>query len=386
MDGSLIRWWKNLRKGGLMCLLCCLVASSQVQAQFIKMKEASSSDYGGVYSPEIEDAILASMMDNGFSFQEWSSSFRMSVQGTNRPMLGSYHLRANRIFFQPRFLPDPQLIYDLYFNEAALAELLATKSSNPLPVRDTVRFRASITAMTSLTGVYPNSSTLPSNALRIYLYFSQPMGFSNPYEFITLLDGNEEAIDNAFVEVPKGLWNKERTRLTLLFHPGRVKQEVGPNRAEGAVLRTGERYTLSIDKRWPDANGSTLAEAFAFTFEVVAGQRAKLTTQDWILEGTCLDACTISVTTSQWLDREVLTRFTSIVDSSGEEVDFKISAEGVGKYDFKSEAFQKGETYSISMDPRTEDICGNTFLNAFDYEIGQRVVQGEAITMSVRIP
>ena len=44
---------------------------------------------------------------------------------------------------------------------------------------------------------------------------------------------------------------RRRHRLTLLFHPGRVKRGVGPNEALGPPLRSGETFRLVVDAVHP---------------------------------------------------------------------------------------------------------------------------------------
>ena len=68
-----------------------------------------------------------------------------------------------------------------------------------------------------------------------------------------------------FVELEQELWNRDQTRLTLLFDPGRIKRGVKPNVDMGPVLLEGHRYTLVIDRDLKDANGAPLAKRLSVT-------------------------------------------------------------------------------------------------------------------------
>ncbi|MEO1087123.1 MAG: hypothetical protein AAFY88_23045, partial [Acidobacteriota bacterium] len=55
---------------------------------------------------------------------------------------------------------------------------------------------------------------------------------------------------------------RDRTRLTLFVHPGRVKRGVGPNQALGPVFEAGGRYRLRVEASAKDAAGRPLGDAF----------------------------------------------------------------------------------------------------------------------------
>lgn len=64
--------------------------------------------------------------------------------------------------------------------------------------------------------ILPLTDTVPQNMLRFYLYFSQPMSIDDPYKYLSLLHSDGREVHDAFVEFSQGLWDKDRTRLTVL--------------------------------------------------------------------------------------------------------------------------------------------------------------------------
>lgn len=71
--------------------------------------------------------------------------------------------------------------------------------------------------------VYPSSNILPENLLRFYIYFSEPMMTSDSLESVYLADSNGKKLKGVFFKNRFDLWSSDKTRLTLLFDPGRVK-------------------------------------------------------------------------------------------------------------------------------------------------------------------
>ncbi|MEO8429027.1 MAG: hypothetical protein ABI651_18200 [Verrucomicrobiota bacterium] len=93
--------------------------------------------------------------------------------------------------------------------------------------------------------VYPSGSTVPENLLRIELRFSIPIEPPLRVENLELIDANGAEIKEPFLDLL--LSSPDDKRVTILFHPGRVKTAVGPNLALGRALHAGETVTLVID-------------------------------------------------------------------------------------------------------------------------------------------
>jgi hypothetical protein len=106
---------------------------------------------------------------------------------------------------------------------------------------------ASLPPLATVAAVYPGASILPANRLRIYIQFSAPMGHGGA-EHVRILDEQGRALDDPFLPLDTELWSPDRTRITLLFDPGRVKRGILPNVQMGRPLKPGRRYTLIVDR------------------------------------------------------------------------------------------------------------------------------------------
>jgi len=96
-----------------------------------------------------------------------------------------------------------------------------------------------------VVAIYPSTDVLPQNHLRFYVDFSERMPSPRDlFAHLSLVDETTgETVEGAFAETP--IWNRARTRLTVLLHPGRQKTDVGFG---GKVLEVGHAYTLRIDE------------------------------------------------------------------------------------------------------------------------------------------
>ena len=211
--------------GKCVLLVVFLLTSWQIQAQYQIVAETSKISTSFGQFVVIGDFHKKWHQKKELSF--FQSIMPIYVKGSSVPLLGKYLLSSDSLIFTPRFSPDPTITYVVNFR---------VKKSAPLITSEFV-FPDKSTA-TALLNVSPAHS-LPANALRVYLNFDQPMGLQNPFDFIQLTSEDGKVIKDAFVEYKQGLWNHNRTRLTLLFHPGRIKQGVALNRILGPVFQSG---------------------------------------------------------------------------------------------------------------------------------------------------
>ena len=373
----------QILKGGFICLLSFLsVHWVNAQNQITADIDPNSKNFGQVFSPELTSEVLDQLKSSSFTFDEWSSFFSVRVSADARPTFGSYRVQDNQIVFTPRFLPDPNIQYLMTFSYESLNELIETNTSNSA-VSTKIQFNTLNSQATHVIGLTPGKGSIPENLLRVYLRFSGPMGFDNPYSYLKLLDEEKKIIKDAFVELPEGLWNEDRTRLTILFHPGRVKRGVGPNMKQGAIFQEGKSYTLQISNEWPDANGNNLTESFEKS--IVAGKavRSKMKIEDWRIDTLCNEFCRIVIHPDHLVDTEMVLRYFELKDSDSQTIPIEVIPKPDGSIELKSSLILPNENYRLFIDPRLEDVCGNTFLNSFDYESGTRKIEGEKIVLGI---
>ena len=122
--------------------------------------------------------------------------------------------------------------------------------------------------------MHPSADVVPENLLRVYIEFSAPMGNGVGVDFVKLVDlsgedGAAERVEpGAFLPVEANFWSPDHTRYTLFFDPGRVKDDILPNRTSGRPLRAGRKYAIDVAASWTDANGQPLEAGHRHTFRV----------------------------------------------------------------------------------------------------------------------
>ncbi len=351
-------------KGGVLCLLCFFLSTRIAVGQTISFDdEIDSPTYGEIFIQKLDSSFPDLSMLSQIGEKEWASFFKVFVQGSSRPMLGTYSVQNSRIRFKPRFLPDPDIPYVVTFSPRMLNELVPEFPIDQDLV-EVIRFKKNNDALNEVSHVFPASDILPANVLRFYIHFLNPTDFQNPFKYIHIENENGEIISEPFVEMEEGLWSADRKRLTVLIHPGRIKRNVGPNMTIGEVFEVGKSYKLVVSQGWG------LKAKYTKSFRIMEAVRAKIDIGKWRLtkprSGT-LQA--LVVETNRLLDKALSERMISIQDVDGDVIDGKFEYSSLrSRLRFTPGKPWKSALFYVYVDPRLEDVCGNTPQSAFDIE------------------
>jgi len=186
--------------------------------------------------------------------------------------------------------------------------------------------------------------------------------------------------------VGQELWNRDNTRLTLIFDPGRIKRGVKPNMDLGPVLEEGKRYTLIIDREFKDINGRLLAEPFRHEFAAGADERRAVDTALWRLSqpkaGT-RDPLVLRF--DRPMDYALLNDVFQIPGVSG------VATIGPGETEWRFQPTQPwtpGE-HHVTVDMALEDLAGNRIGRPFDVDTmtnpTERITK-QSTSLTFRIP
>ena len=209
----------------------------------------STSGTGQAYVEVVglSDSTLDRLADARYSAPEWSSLLRVSVDDASPPVVGRYEVIAQALRFTPLFPFDGGRSYQVRFDQArvdgeAAAHVATLTATVGLPASTAV-------PSTVVAHVYPTGDVLPENQLRMYIEFSAPMGRRSGIEHVALLDERGKQVEGPFLPLDYEFWNADRTRFTLFFDPGRVKEGILPNKQMGPALEAGRTYTLLVRSR-----------------------------------------------------------------------------------------------------------------------------------------
>lgn len=304
----------------------------------------------------------------------WASIFTVSTGPDLPPLFGTYSMERGSLTFHPRYPLASGVTYYAVFHPPESAPVQAT-FRGPEPVA---------APEARVTAIYPSSPVLPANQLKMYIVFSAPMQSSDFWPSIHLTDEDGKPAYLPFVG--QELWNRDYTRLTLIFDPGRIKRGVKPNVDLGPVLVEGKRYTLIVDREFKDAHGKLLAEPFRHEFAVGADERRAVDTALWKLSqpkaGT-RDPLVIRF--DRPFDGALLSDAFQIPGVSG------VATIGSGETEWRFQPTQpwtRGE-HRVVVDMALEDLAGNRIGRAFDVDTmtnpAERITK-QSTSLTFRIP
>lgn len=277
------------------------------------------------------------------------------------PMAGRYEVGPDAVTFVPRYPLVPGLCY-----------VLVVHAVEGEPQRLAFRLPAARTEPTTeVVAIYPSGDRLVRNQLKLYLQFSAPMSEGQAVRHVRLERADSgEPIEDSFVPDPE-LWDRERRRLTLLFDPGRLKRGLRPQLEAGYPLQEGVAVRVVVDDGFRDAEGNPLREPLERRYEVGGDLRARVNPRDW--ECRLPDAGTaepLRVRFDRPLDHALLQHALEVIDDAGRPVRGR-SEVGPAEcsWTFTPAAPWPPGEYRLTIDPRLEDLAGNSLARVFDRDL-----------------
>lgn len=281
-------------------------------------------------------------------------------------MAGSYAVEGETLEFRPQFPLAAGVKYRAVFQAPGGSPVTASFAGPP---------RATV-PMTRVEEIYPSGDVLPSNQLKMYIYFSAPMSRGEAWEHIHVLGAEGKEIANEFLELKQELWDDKVQRLTLWFDPGRIKRGLTGNLTLGPPIEEGKRYTLVIDKGWHDARGVPLVEGYKKTFRGGPADRVAPDPMKW------------QITAPKAGSREAL-----IVDF-GEPMDYAGLQKTLGiakgqwnipgtarierqetRWSFRPRQAWEAGNYQLLVNSALEDLAANKIGQLFDMDVFDKVTE-----------
>jgi hypothetical protein len=324
--------------------------------------------------------------------QDWSKSFRIySGNGDVPPLAGDYAVENGSLVFHPRFPLEPGVRYRAVFQPPAGKPIEATFEKP----------KQQLTPSTRVAHVYPSADVLPSNTLKLYIYFSAPMSRAEAWQHIHMLDEKGQPLKYEFVEIQQELWDNSHTRLTVLFDPGRIKRGVRQNETLGPPIVEGKQYTLVIDRNWQDSRGVPLADDFRKPFRGGPADRTPPDPKTWrIIPPAAGSSSDLVIDFPKPMDFALLQRMLQV--SSSTAVVGTITNAGTNggsantlpgtvtvdkqetEWRFTPKLAWKSGTYRLLINTGIEDLSGNHIGQPFDLDKFQTVTKNiETQTISL---
>jgi hypothetical protein len=309
----------------------------------------------------------------------WDSIFAVYAGTGNLPaLLGSYAVESGTLVFRPAFPIAPGVRYRAIFHTTGITPVEKTFEGPPRDTRPMAR----------VVQIYPSADVLPSNQLRLYIYFSAPMSRGLASQYMRILDekGNILQGTEAVFLPSQELWDPGFQRLTMTFDPGRIKRGLTSNERIGPPIAEGKGYMLVIDREWPDARGVPMVEGFRKSFRGGPAQRNPPDPKQWrITAPVARTSNALVVNFPSPMNYPLLMRMIQVSGPKGNVSGSVTAARYETEWRFTPSAPWTAGDYRIVVNTGIEDLAGNHIGQAFDIDTFERVTE-HITTETVALP
>jgi hypothetical protein len=281
------------------------------------------------------------------------------------PLAGSSSVDNGVLVFHPAFPLASGVRYRVVFTPARGTPIEKTFESAAVAPTPTARVER----------VYPSGDVLPSNQLRLYIYFSAPMSRGEAEQRIHVLDANGKVLPGVFLPGEE-LWDPQNRRLTMTFDPGRIKRDLTSNRRMGPPIAEGRRYTLLIDREWQDANGAPMIEAFRKNFRGGPAVRQPPDPKTWTIATPPANSRNpLVVSFGRPMNYTLLQRMLKVQGPRGAVSGIIEVGKAEREWRFTPVTEWTAGPYRLVVDNGLEDLAGNTIGQPFDIDVFDKVTE-----------
>ena len=170
------------------------------------------------------------------------------------------------------------------------------------------------------------------------------------------------------------LWNREYTRRTVFFDPGRVKHGIKPNVELGRALTSGRSYAIVVSQEWRDATGHRLTREFTHAFTAGPALAQPVLPANWTVESPRSGTRDpLIVRFPYLLDEGLLQRALGVQDASGAPLEGMVTVgEGESSWTFNPSVPWRAARHSLVVLTLLEDPAGNKVGQAFEFEMSSQ--------------
>ena len=218
-----------------------------------------------------------------------------------------------------------------------------------------------------VAGIDPASTSLPENLLRIHIRFTEPMREGLFMDYVEVIDVDSgKPIPWVFFDSFYELWNQDRTQLTVLVDPGRVKTGLAANSELGRAFIAGKQYSVNIKRGWVSISGTKIEQNYSHRFTATAQVRTRIKPENWEIE---VLKTSVQIDFQRVIDIHSLNAHVVLVTAEDETIagQWLIYNNGhSARFDYSSAKIPD----RIAVRNRFEDVAGNTIVAAFDHAAG----------------
>jgi hypothetical protein len=204
------------------------------------------------------------------------------------------------------------------------------------------------------------------------VHFATPMSEGFAADAVRLLDAaTREVLPDVLLPMQPELWDRARTRLTLLLDPGRIKRGLASHLDAGYPLTRNRDVCLQVDPSFLDATGRPLDGGFERAYHVGEDVRQHIDPGQWQIEPPPAHSTSpLTVRFDRPLDSALALRCVTVSDAAGRKLHGQVWLDrGEQVWRFSPTDPWAAAGYLISVDPVLEDLAGNSLSRVFDRDL-----------------
>lgn len=282
-----------------------------------------------------------------------AASISIQLKDSEYPVLGDVIIQGGRHYFTPVIPFQRGLTYNVMSgSKLVLSFTVPADTTRSVPI---------------VRNSYPSCDTVPANLLKIYVSFSEPMMEGRSSQYLQLYNNSSgDTVKNAFLDLQPELWNEDGTVLTLWLDPGRIKQDLIPNKNLGTVLNENQTYLLKVSKGWKSKQGAATTNDFERIFRTTKRDVFRPVLKSWKITAT---RDSIVVNLNETLDWSLLNT-TITVQSGDKTIGTKtISGNCERQFILIPDKQLSAGSYSLNVEGRLEDLAGNNLNRLFETDV-----------------
>jgi hypothetical protein len=307
-----------------------------------------------------------------------------SARGTrNLPSVaGHYQVGGDALCFVPTYPFIAGTSYTVLVHRSLVEDVAPVTITR---AQDTVR-----APVARVVAIHPSEEEVPRNLLRFYLHFSEPMSEGLVAGHVHVVDAlTGDPLPGALLPMEPELWDPERTRVTVLFDPARIKRGLAPHREAGYPLREGAAIEVVVDAGFADSHGRPLADDFRRRYKVIGDVRRRVEPTAWGLSAPAAGTRDpVVVSLDRPLDHALLHRCLVVTEGDGTRVPGHVVVpSGERQWSFTPVAEWRDAPYGLVVDTTLEDLAGNSVARVFDRDLAdtdQAPIAAKHVTLEFR--
>lgn len=351
--------------------------------------DAFGNESSLILPTHIDESVIVELPEENINWETTNPSSLLQVFvgqleeccENSTPMAGQYKRDRNKLIFTPAFGFVAGQDYIV---------LLQKSQDKKGGVQERTEFSIDLDTPpeeAKVVGIYPSGDVLPENVLRFYIHFAKPMKPHVAFDYIKLLDASGNPDDAAFMKFKQELWNEDRTRLTLLIDPGRIKRKVTTNIRLGSVLFAGKRYKLMVEGGWPTADGTSVLTTFSKSFVVSEALRDLPNTDRWnIIAPDFGTQGAIEIRFDRPFDHQLLHKDIRVFSEDGQKISGEIQiGNNENQWRFLPDRPWRTRKVFLIVNSVLEDVAGNNFKDLLDHTVDTETVNISQITIPIAL-